>query len=118
MSQSRSRRRLGRGATLLALTIGVGFMPAAAQATTPAQSHALTVHSGFSAAAKAAAPKRFANCTALNKVYPHGVGKTGARDKVSGKTRPVTKFKVDTRLYNAQKATLDRDKDGIACEKH
>ena len=59
----------------------------------------------------------YANCTALNKKYPHGVGKVGAHDKVSGKTKPVTNFYKNTSLYNANKKS-DRDKDGIACEKH
>jgi uncharacterized membrane protein len=57
----------------------------------------------------------FANCTAMHKVYPHGVGKRGARDKVSGHTKPVTNFKRDTALYKANKKS-DRDKDGVACE--
>ncbi|PZG21437.1 calcium-binding protein [Micromonospora craterilacus] len=63
-----------------------------------------------------AAPKAFKNCTAMHKKYPHGVGKKGARDKVRGKTKPVTNFKVSTAIYNANKK-LDRDKDGVACEK-
>ena len=61
-----------------------------------------------------AAPKKYKNCTALNKAYPHGVGKPGARDKTSGE--PVTTFRVDRALYNANKGS-DRDRDGIACEK-
>jgi hypothetical protein len=65
-------------------------------------------------AADAATVKAYNNCTALNKVYRHGVGKKGAKDKTSGK--PVTNFKVSTPLYNANKK-LDHDKDGIACEK-
>lgn len=57
----------------------------------------------------------FKNCTAMHKVYKHGVGKKGARDKVrSGK--PVTTFKVSTKIYNAQPRGLDRDRDGVACE--
>lgn len=68
-----------------------------------------------SASSAGAAPaKKYANCTKLNKVYPHGVGKPGARDKTSGK--PVTNFKVSKALYN-KNAGSDRDKDGIACEK-
>jgi hypothetical protein len=62
----------------------------------------------------ALAAKTFANCTALNKVYPHGVGKWGARDHTSG-TR-VTTFKRSDTLYSANDH-LDRDKDKIACEK-
>ena len=65
-------------------------------------------------AAQAAAPRTFANCTAMNQVYPHGVGKPGARDKTTGVR--VTTFKKSTALYNANTKS-DRDKDGIACEK-
>jgi hypothetical protein len=65
-------------------------------------------------------PKHYRNCTALNKDYPHGVGRPGARDKTSG--TPVTNFKVSGSLYNANDGgagehDLDRDNDGIACEK-
>ena len=75
--------------------------------------------------ATAAAPKSYKNCTAMNKAYPHGVGKKGARDKTSSSTR-VTNFKVSNRVYayNDGKAPrhrgerdLDRDNDGIACER-
>lgn len=61
---------------------------------------------------------KFKNCTALRKVYPHGVGKANAKDKTSGKK--VTSFKKSTALYKkivAYRRSLDRDKDGIACEK-
>ena len=58
----------------------------------------------------------YRNCTALNKVYPHGVGKPGARDRVSGSSKPVTTFKRSLALYNANKSR-DRDGDGVACEK-
>jgi len=67
--------------------------------------------------AQAVKATKYANCTALNKHYAHGVGKPGAKDKVSGKAKPVTNFYKNLALYNANK-TLDRDKDGIACEKH
>lgn len=59
--------------------------------------------------------KKFKNCTALNKVYKHGVGKPGAKDKSRGKCR-VTTFKKSAALYKANKK-MDRDKDGIACMK-
>lgn len=83
------------------------------------------VLTGVPATASVAAPtgghvvagaKVFANCTALNKVYPHGVAKKGARDRVSGSSKPVKNFKVDTAVYKAN-AKKDRDKDGVACEK-
>ena len=69
------------------------------------------------AADAAARPRVFANCTQLAKVYPHGVGRTGAHDKGTGKSfRPVTTFKRDTATYQAN-TKLDRDRDGVACEK-
>ena len=60
------------------------------------------------------AAKTYKNCTALNKAYPHGVGRKGARDKTSG--TPVRNFKVSNSLYAANRRS-DRDGDGIACEK-
>jgi hypothetical protein len=73
---------------------------------------------GLAAPADAAPKARtYASCNALNKVYKHGVARKGARDKVRGSTKPVTTFTVSTVVYNANKARLDRDKDGIACEK-
>lgn len=68
-----------------------------------------------------AASSTYKNCTNLNKKYSHGVGKSGARDKVSGSSKPVTNFKKSTKIYKAamkKNKGLDRDKDGIACEKH
>ena len=50
--------------------------------------------------------------------YPHGVGKPGARDTTSGV--PVTTFTRSASLYRTAMGynrSLDRDKDGIACEK-
>lgn len=60
--------------------------------------------------------KKFKNCTALNKTYKHGVARKNAKDKVTGKSKPVTNFKKHDALYRAN-AHLDRDKDGVACEK-
>jgi hypothetical protein len=69
------------------------------------------------AANAAGATGRWKNCTAFNKVYPHGVGRTHAHDHTSG--TPVTAFKHSTKLYNiamSHNRGLDRDADGIACE--
>jgi hypothetical protein len=58
------------------------------------------------------------NCTQVNKKYRHGVGRLGARDKTSG--TPVTTFKRSNFLYKTamrHNRGLDRDRDGIACEK-
>jgi hypothetical protein len=71
-------------------------------------------------AAVSPAAKTYKNCTALNKKYPHGVGKSSkVRDRDSqGKSvrNPVTNFRVSKALYLANKKS-DRDGDGIACEK-
>ena len=58
-----------------------------------------------------AAPKKFKNCTELNKTYKGGVAKT----KTTG---GKTKYKpyVSATLYEANKSK-DRDKDFIACER-
>lgn len=68
----------------------------------------------LSAPADAASARHFPNCTALNKVYPHGVGLKGARDHTSG--TPVTSFARKPAVYRAN-AGSDRDGDHIACEK-
>lgn len=65
----------------------------------------------------AEAATTYKNCTAINKHYPHGVGKSGAHDHVSGTSKPVTNFTRSTATYNANKKS-DRDHDGISCEKH
>ena len=58
------------------------------------------------------------NCAKVNNKYPHGVGKVGAHDQTTGVR--VTNFRRSNALYRiAMKNNkgLDRDKDGIACEK-
>ena len=78
----------------------------------------LAMTSGTALARETAAPALYKNCTNLNKKYPHGLGKLGARDHTSG--TPVTNFKRSTKLYKlamSYNRGLDRDKDGIACEK-
>jgi Excalibur calcium-binding domain len=68
--------------------------------------------------ATAKAPPLYKNCTNLNKKYKHGIGRTKARDRTSGS--PVTIFLRSDRLYRiamSYNRGLDRDHDGIACEK-
>jgi Excalibur calcium-binding domain len=63
-------------------------------------------------------PPLYKNCTNFHKRYPHGVGRRLARDKTSG--TPVRTFLRSTLIYNRAmryNSGLDRDKDGIACEK-
>lgn len=69
-------------------------------------------------ASVAKAPALYKNCTNLNKRYPHGVGRFGAHDKTSGTA--VTNFYRSNRVYAVAikwNKGLDRDHDGIACEK-
>lgn len=67
----------------------------------------------FTSPAEAVKIRKFKNCTALNKVYPHGVAKKRLKQTASGLTgKPF----VNTKLYN-KNSGLDRDKDGVACEK-
>ncbi|WP_102509987.1 excalibur calcium-binding domain-containing protein [Sanguibacter massiliensis] len=70
----------------------------------------------------AAKAKKYKNCTALNKAYRGGVARDskavntktvrGKKVKAASTYRP----KVSKALYTVNKG-LDRDKDGIACEK-
>ena len=61
-------------------------------------------------------PPKYGNCASLNQTFPHGVGRSGAVDHVSGGTQPVTTFYVSSWIYSGNTG-LDRDKDGIACER-
>ena len=71
-------------------------------------------------------PKHYSSCAKLQKDYPHGVAKKGARDKVSGKAKPVKNFAVSSKVYamndgprnkKTGEYDLDRDNDGVACER-
>lgn len=97
------------GTALLACSLALSASAATASATERSAGSPRSVVS-------ATAARVFANCTALNKVYRHGVGRKGARDRVSGTSRPVTNFTVNTAVYNANTKS-DRDRDGVACEK-
>ena len=81
---------------------------------------ALTVLVASVPAAREAVPYKWKNCTIVNNRYPHGVGKRFAHDKTTSGD-PVTNFRRSTALYLTAmhyNRGLDRDKDGIACEKH
>jgi hypothetical protein len=58
--------------------------------------------------------KKFANCSALNKVYPGGVAKSRNVKNKGGKTNYSPT--VNAKVYS-ENSGKDRDKDGIACEK-
>lgn len=89
--------RLGTAAITLGIAIG------GVTVAVPADAHTTGIHD---------------NCTNLNKKWPHGVGRRGARDQTSG--TPVVNFFRSTKQYklaNRHNGTLDADNDGIACEK-
>jgi hypothetical protein len=58
--------------------------------------------------------KKFANCAALNDVYPGGVAKNSKVSNKGGATNYTPS--VNAKVYKAN-ASKDRDKDGIACER-
>ena len=99
--------------SLLAVTVAVSAISIAAPVAAAAPKGDPQASPATSVQVKA---KRYKNCTALNMVYPHGVGKPGAVDHVSGNSQPVTNFYVSVALYKANKGS-DRDHDGVACEK-
>jgi hypothetical protein len=69
-------------------------------------------------ASPAVIPAKWKNCTVVNKRYAHGVGRVGAHDRTSG--TPVTTFVRNNYLYKLAmryNRGLDRDRDGIACER-
>ena len=105
----------------IALSAALSLVPAQtalAVAPAPAAAPAAAAQAAAVAVPSLVIPKAktFKNCTQLNKTYKHGVGKKGAKDKVSRTSKPVRNFKVSTAIYNANRHS-DRDKDGIACEK-
>ncbi len=61
-----------------------------------------------------AAARKFKNCTAMHAVYPGGVERPGGH-QLPGQPKLRKQPFVSLALYNANKS-LDRDKDGIACE--
>jgi hypothetical protein len=99
---------------------------AAAQAAAQAKAAADAKAAAAARTAAAAAPapltaagsgtRVFKNCAELNIDYPHGVGRSGAVDHVSGGGKGVTTFTVDDAVYAANPGR-DGDNDGIACEK-
>jgi hypothetical protein len=86
---------------LAALALSAGLAAAATAVIAPAEAHTTGIHD---------------NCTNFNRTYPHGVGRVGARDRGGD----VTTFKRSNKIYNTAErhnSDLDRDNDGIACEK-
>lgn len=61
-----------------------------------------------------AATAKYKNCSELNKVYPGGIAQNAKVQNKGGKTK--YKPSVSPSLYKLHTG-LDRDKDGIACER-
>jgi hypothetical protein len=59
-------------------------------------------------------PVRYKNCAALQKVYGGGVARSSKWVNKGGKIK--LKPTVNAKVYNLNKS-LDRDKDGLACER-
>ena len=97
----------------LALTVVAAALTVAPLAAASAAAEATAATSP--AASTATKVVAYSNCTALRKRFPHGVGRVGARDKTSSCYK-VTNFYRSNAWY-AKNTRLDRDKDGIACEK-
>jgi hypothetical protein len=57
----------------------------------------------------------FKNCAAVNKKYPGGIARPGARDKRPHGGHAAHKPYVNAAYYRVN-AAMDRDHDGIACE--
>ena len=58
----------------------------------------------------------YLGCRGMNRDHPHGVGLPGATDQPRPGQQEVKDFEVNARLYQANQS-LDRDGDGIACER-
>jgi hypothetical protein len=90
--------------------IGTSY-PAATPVATPVPSDTTAAPSP---AAKTPVPVKYKNCSALNKVYTGGVAKSAKWVNKGGKIKQ--KPTLNAKTYNLNKG-LDRDKDGIACER-
>lgn len=66
--------------------------------------------------ADAGTPRHFANCTQMHTVYVGGVAKVGAVDRRAHGGHATYRPTVSTPLYSAN-TKMDRDGDGVACEK-
>jgi hypothetical protein len=64
--------------------------------------------------------RSFKNCAELNKIYEGGVAKNKKVTNRNSKGVPQeSKYRptVNKKIYNVNMKRLDRDKDGIACER-
>jgi hypothetical protein len=59
----------------------------------------------------------FANCTALNKTYPHGVEKLRYAKAQWTRKGATGQPAYRPRVYSSVYTTMDRDRDGVACER-
>lgn len=94
-----------RRTSLLSVALAAPAVSASTAATGPTAADAM--------------PPLYRSCKAFNAKYPHGVDRANAKD-ISKSGEPVTTFKRSTTIYNLTRKYnkgLDRDRDGVACEK-
>ncbi len=73
---------------------------------------------GAVVAGPAEAATKYSSCSKLTKDFPNGVARSAAaaqKQVRDGNSRPAFGKRAQ-RVYAANKANLDRDKDGTACE--
>lgn len=90
----------------LAITIAVGIIAGTGLVTT-------------TVAPAEAAAKKYSSCAKLTKDFPHGVARSNKAAKkqvAQGYGKPAHGNKAQN-VYTKNKANLDRDKDGTACER-
>ncbi|MGL5827236.1 MAG: excalibur calcium-binding domain-containing protein [Nocardioides sp.] len=69
--------------------------------------------------ASAAPAEKYSSCAKLTKDFPHGVARSkraASKQVAQGYGRPAYRKKAK-RVYRQNRAALDRDKDGTACER-
>lgn len=111
--------------TLTALVVAAGLLvvpAAAAQAATAGHAASAAYAVKTVTTIKMGKAAKYKNCTAMHKKYAGGVAKSSkvhnTKTVAGHKVRATSAYKpkVSAALYAANKG-LDRDKDGIACEK-
>lgn len=76
---------------------------------------ALLLSLAFTSIAMPAEAVTYKNCAAINKDFPGGVSKSKIVKNKGGETKLAPT--VNPKIYNQVFRKLDRDRDGIACEK-
>lgn len=99
----------------LAFSFSTSDIAEAKKKTSSKAKSSVVKSSGSNVVSSKSRVKTFSSCKELNVKYPGGVALSANVKNKGGKT----KFKpfVSPELYNRHKKKLDRDNDGIACER-